>query len=343
MILGLKVSFFALVACQSVANQKLHTDMWAQVEPRVVQMRQQGAAKGFAMLVHDSGLFVAHESAIPAGIVTGNVQGREISFRVVSRDARSQLALLATDNWDARIRPLKLAPENPKKGSRLIAVTLEGLYSAELAADDSVGLQNDTGRYVPFNEVRIETPTRRLGGAWMLNEKGEIVGVIGAALQNMQANVQRAPGNASSMKADYGPGDLLVAYSLPTDVLSRVTTGFLSPSHQPKHPELGIEFVDNRGPGGALVRSIVIGSSVQKAGLQIGDVIVAVDGRSTNRATQLAAQLFRLTPGETVTITIQRGKDKREIKAQVGEAASTFQPKKLGVGSNLLVAASFDR
>lgn len=317
---ALKVSLIALAAMGGEQDKTLD-GVWQKAQARAVMLQENGQAKGFAMLVDQRGYFVAHQSALPKGIITGTSQGKFFDFRVISSDPRSQLVLLGASNWSSDAKPLRIAASNPKKGSRLIAVTLEGPFSAELAADDLTGLQNQTGRYVPFNEIRIETPSRRLGGAWILNNDGEIVGIIGAALQSTTNNSQRAPSNSGMMqaKADYGPGDLLVTYSLPVDVLTRVVDGFLSAKHQPTHPELGIEFVDAKGTSGAMVRSIVVGGAAHQGGVQMGDIITAVNGKPTARATQLAAQLFRLEPGSKVKLSVNRNGEAKELTVKVGE------------------------
>lgn len=60
-------------------------------------------------------------------------------------------------------------------------------------------------------------------------------------------------------------------------------------------------------------------SPAQQAGLQSGDVIVAVDGQSISDSNDLASAVAPLAPGKQVTLTIARGSSQLSIKVTLGE------------------------
>jgi len=77
------------------------------------------------------------------------------------------------------------------------------------------------------------------------------------------------------------------------------------------------------GVGGAsadkqcVVREIVPNSAAEKAGLQVGDVIVRFDGRSIDDARQLAELVRMRAVGDTVTVTIKRGSQELDLHAML--------------------------
>ena len=62
------------------------------------------------------------------------------------------------------------------------------------------------------------------------------------------------------------------------------------------------------GPG-VKVGSVVPGSAAEAAGLQAGDVLVAIDDEKVDDLKMYSDLLKQLEPGQTVTLTIQRGGD----------------------------------
>jgi putative serine protease PepD len=66
---------------------------------------------------------------------------------------------------------------------------------------------------------------------------------------------------------------------------------------------------------GAYVRSVVPGSAAEDAGVEAGDVIVAVDGTETPDSASVGEVIRELEVGDTVTMTILRDGERIEIEA----------------------------
>ena len=82
---------------------------------------------------------------------------------------------------------------------------------------------------------------------------------------------------------------------------------------------LGVSTEDpTDGSRGATVRSVESGSAADKAGIQVGDLIVAVDGKSVDGAAALAAAVRSHTPGTPVEITFVRGSSEHTVTADLG-------------------------
>jgi S1-C subfamily serine protease len=59
-------------------------------------------------------------------------------------------------------------------------------------------------------------------------------------------------------------------------------------------------------------------SPAAQAGLQAGDVIVAVDGEPVNAQDDLAEQVLKHSPGDTLTLRVVRDEEPQEIEVTLG-------------------------
>ncbi|HEX4902280.1 MAG TPA: PDZ domain-containing protein, partial [Acidimicrobiales bacterium] len=69
---------------------------------------------------------------------------------------------------------------------------------------------------------------------------------------------------------------------------------------------------------GAFVQSVVPGSAAADAGLQPGDVVVAVDGRETKTSAEVGEIVRGLAPGDEVAIDVLRGGERVQVRATLG-------------------------
>ena len=69
---------------------------------------------------------------------------------------------------------------------------------------------------------------------------------------------------------------------------------------------LGVGVSDSDDPAGALVDDVAPGSPAEDAGLEEGDVIVAVDGDEVDGVESLGEALAARDPGDVVTLTVDR-------------------------------------
>jgi serine protease Do len=72
-------------------------------------------------------------------------------------------------------------------------------------------------------------------------------------------------------------------------------------------------------PDGALVSSVEPGGPAERAGVQIGDVIVRFDGKPVPGSTALPRIVAERRPGANVTMTVMRAGKPLELRVTVGE------------------------
>jgi hypothetical protein len=104
------------------------------------------------------------------------------------------------------------------------------------------------------------------------------------------------------------------------------------PVHSPAPAErgyLGVRIAGGSGAGAA-VEWVEPGSGAARAGIQVGDLIGAVDGREVGTFEDLVEALSSKSPGSTVALQVRREGRRLEISATLGSwgapSAGAFEP-----------------
>jgi S1-C subfamily serine protease len=82
---------------------------------------------------------------------------------------------------------------------------------------------------------------------------------------------------------------------------------------------LGVELESRTdGGSGALVADVVSGSAAAEAGIEVGDVVVAVDGEQISGQAGLIATIRDLEPGDTTKVALVRDGDTLDVTVVLG-------------------------
>lgn len=258
--------------------------VWQAVQPSIMVIRQGGVSRGSAACIDSSGLFLAHQNSVHDGPIEGvTADGEPYTLRLVARDKPTGLILLQVDGGQAPHCPVvRIADENHARQGTLLAVLSTGPVRADIGQPNIVGTSAATNQSVLLNEIRFAAPPQLLTGALLFDDRGNLVGVLGATLPKATAkpldtikfpinNAGAALGPSQPNPAQpigvgrggsggvaggfgggglgvggfkLGPADLNVAYAVSPMLLDRVVTGFLSPTHEVLHPALGAVCAD---------------------------------------------------------------------------------------------------
>jgi S1-C subfamily serine protease len=96
-----------------------------------------------------------------------------------------------------------------------------------------------------------------------------------------------------------------------------VTRGWLGIEPQELTPEVAAAF-SLQNVDGLLIRSVIKNSPADKAGLQVRDVVVEIDGKPTRDSAALLSQIASLTPGKEATLKVLRDKKPMQVAVIVG-------------------------
>jgi S1-C subfamily serine protease len=127
-----------------------------------------------------------------------------------------------------------------------------------------------------------------------------------------------------------------IGFAIPSDVVNRVVPQLIRDG-KIQRPSLGVhvapdQLVRQLGTKGVLIMGVLPDSPAAKAGLratrrddagrlQLGDLIVVIDGQKVETVNQLLDQLESRKVGSTVELTIRRDEQEQKVKVTL-EAAS---------------------
>ncbi len=115
-----------------------------------------------------------------------------------------------------------------------------------------------------------------------------------------------------------------IGLSIPSNTVQRVVKDIIEQG-KVRRPHLGViiedwlEYGEEQPERGVLIRDIAPDSAVDRAGLQRGDIIVAINGEEIYYLALLFDVLFSYYPGDTVTVEYYREGERLEALVTLGE------------------------
>ena len=168
--------------------------------------------------------------------------------------------------------------------------------------------------YEDFIQTDASINPGNSGGA-LVNLKGELIGINTAIFSQTGGNMGIGFAIPSNMAKTVMQS--LVKYG-------KVVRGWVGVSIQEVTPDLAKEFGATETKG-ALVGDVVEEGPAAKAKLERGDIITQYNGLPVTDPAHLRSLVSETAPGTTVTITVLRDKEKKDVQITVGE-----QPKDVG-------------
>ncbi len=124
-------------------------------------------------------------------------------------------------------------------------------------------------------------------------------------------------------------GSIGLGFAIPSDQARR-TAEELIEKGTATYPVIGV-LLDSRYQGeGVQVTTepqggqspVTAGGPADAAGIQAGDVILAIDGRPVSLSDELIVAIRAKAPGDTVTLRVRTGDDERDVRVVLDEATS---------------------
>jgi S1-C subfamily serine protease len=86
---------------------------------------------------------------------------------------------------------------------------------------------------------------------------------------------------------------------------------------------LGVQVGDTQGGQGVVVLAVQAGGPAAAAGVQPGDIILAINGNPTPTSTALSEELANLKPGDVASLGVKRNGTSMSIKVTLGTMPSS--------------------
>jgi serine protease Do len=288
-------------------------------EPRF----EEGSGSGF--VVSTDGYILTNDHVVDGSdqVTVRLLDRREFKARIVGTDPNTDLAVLKIDAKNlipaplgnssaARVGEWVLAVGNPL-GDNLTFTVTSGIISAK---GRSLALPRQSDRTIQdFIQTDAAINPGNSGGP-LVSVQGEVIGVNSAIASE------------TGYYSGYG-------FAIPIDLARRVMEQIISDGRVHR-VALGItvqdatandaEYVGLPDIRGVLVQDFTEKSPAQKAGIESGDIIVAVDGKPVEYVGQLQQQIAFRKPGESVKVEVARkGGVHKTLDVRLQEVAAPKQ------------------
>ncbi|PYB85176.1 DegQ family serine endoprotease [Pseudomonas soli] len=248
----------------------------------------------------------------------------ELQAKLVGTDPRTDVALLKVDGKN--LPTVKLGDsEKLKVGEWVLAIgspfgfdhsVTKGIVSAKGRT-----LPNDT--YVPFIQTDVAINPGNSGGP-LFNMKGEVVGI----------NSQIFTRSGGFMGLSFAiPIDVAIDVSNQLKKDGKVSRGWLGVVIQEVNKDLAESFGLDK-PAGALVAQVLENGPAAKGGLQVGDVILSMNGQPIVMSADLPHLVGSLKDGEKAKLEIIRNGKRQNLDVTIGALPEDDADIGMGAGAD---------
>ncbi|MEP7035955.1 MAG: trypsin-like peptidase domain-containing protein [Dermatophilaceae bacterium] len=305
----------------------------AAVSPSVVAITVtsgQGGDQGSGVIFDTSGHIVTNNHVVAAAgqgskiTVTLNDE-RTFDATVVGTDPSTDLAVLKLTNAPKDLKAITLGDANAiKVGEPVMAVG----NPLGLAGTVTTGIVSALNRPVTTSDQQQSDPSGQTSGGEPVvtnaiqtsaainpgNSGGALVNASGALIGINSAIASLGSSSGSSSQS----GSIGIGFAIPVNEAKSIASQLIS-TGTATHPYLGVSSKDDVVADGsakraaAVLTNVVSGTPADKAGLQAGDAIIAVNGNSIDGSLSLVAQVRAHSVGDKVTLTIVRNGQAKDL------------------------------
>ncbi|NBW77398.1 MAG: DegQ family serine endoprotease [Betaproteobacteria bacterium] len=271
------------------------------------QQQPRGVGSGFVLTSDGFVLTNAHVVDGADEVLVTLVDKREFKARIVGADKRTDVAVVKIEA--SGLPAVKIGDVNRLKvGEWVMAIGSPFGLENSVTAGIVSAKQRDTGDYLPFIQTDVAINPGNSGGP-LINMRGEVVGI-------------------NSQIYSRSGGYMGIAFAIPIDEAMRVSEQ-LRTSGRVTRGRIGVqidqvtkdvaESIGLGKPQGALVRGVETGSPAEKAGIEAGDIIIKIDGKTIEKSSDLPRLVGNTKPGTRSTLTVFRRGATKDLIVTVGE------------------------
>ncbi|MGG5258188.1 S1C family serine protease [Phycicoccus avicenniae] len=308
------------------------------VSPSVVAITAEvsgGTAQGSGVIIDDSGHVVTNNHVV-AGAEKLQVtldDGRTYSAQVRGTDPSTDLAVITIDKAPSDLTPIAMGDSDALKvGDPVMAVgnplglagtVTTGIVSA-LNRPVTTQAEQDQQQQNPFNgdfqqqqssaEPVVTNAIQTSAAINPGNSGGALVDASGR-LVGINSSIASLGASSGGQSGSIGIGFAIPVAEVQSIAKQLIDTGKAQHAYLGVTPENGSASDGSATRAGAEVTSVGAGTPAAKAGLQKGDVIVAVDGDPVDSAESLVGYVREQTVGSTVKLTVLRDGKSMEVDA----------------------------
>ena len=286
---------------------------------------EEGSGSGIIYSQDDNKVYILTNNHVvdSANSVTISITGKEqINAKLVGKDATSDLAVISVSKSDLK------------------SAGIESVNTAKLGDSDKIEVGQTV---IAIGNALGQGKTATVG---IISAENKVLNIDGVKYNAIQTDAAINPGNSGGALVNTD-GEVIGINSAKASQTSVEGTGYAIPINQAKtiakelmekgtvdKPYLGISGYSitddfrkmyNIDINGVFVGKIESNSPAEKCGLQVSDIITAVDGKTVNSIEELSKIISSHKSNDTITLSVVRnGNQKGEIKATLANSNDQF-------------------
>ena len=268
---------------------------------------------GSGVIMTEDGKIITNNHVIDGAdsITVRLYDGTEYEAKVLGADEPTDLAVLQIE-----ASGLKAATfgDSDKLIQGEIAVAIGSPLGLEFEGSSTQGIISATsrtfevdGRTMELIQTDAAINPGNSGGA-LVNGNGEVIGI-----------------NSVKIVSSDTEG---LGFAIPTNLVLPIAEQLIDYGYVTGRPSIGITVQDISAmeaqyyhvPQGPVVKLVDPSSGAAKAGIQAGDIITAIDGKTVNSYAELENEKQAHAPGDTVTISVYRNGQTLDFKVTLDES-----------------------
>jgi serine protease Do len=297
-------------------NEQITIQVARRAIPAVVSVSVRGGS-GSGVIIRADGVILTNNHVIGNAqtVQIGLADGRRLQGQVLGRDPAIDIAVVRVQAENLPVAPLgdsdllepgqtAIAIGNPLGLERTVTTGVVSAINRELPGAGLDGLIQTDAAINPGNS-----------GGPLLDSRGRVIGI-----------------NTAVLRGGVGGGAQGLGFAVPINLANnsaqqilttgRVQRAWLGVSLGDITPEVATQF---RLPvrQGAIVLAMGAGSPAAQAGLQLQDIIIAVNDTPVTRAADLVRVLRAAQPGSTITMRVVRPSGTVTVTARLATAPAS--------------------
>lgn len=279
------------------------------------------------MLDEDGNILTNYHVVEDASSITVTIGGESYDARLVGSDYSSDLAVIKANLAGASVTPIEIGDSSELRVGDWV-MTVGSPFGLEQSVAQGIVsslsrntlLSSTTGNTLYTNLIQVDAAINpgNSGGA-LVNSQGQLVGISTL----FSSDTESFAGIGFAIPGNYA-----------IDIAQKIISG-----EQVTHAYIGLtmQTVNEQNSSvagvsvdyGAYVVEVAEGSPAEAAGLQAGDVVVALNGEKVSSADELMLAIRSHKIGETVDVSFLRGGAEQTVQVELGsdEALQELQQK----------------
>ncbi len=276
--------------------------------------QQRGVGSGF--ILSSDGFIMTNAHVVDGAdeVIVTLTDKRELKARIIGTDKRTDVAVVKIDATG--LPAVKIGDVGRLRvGEWVMAIGSPFGLDNTVTAGIVSAKQRDTGDYLNFIQTDVAINPGNSGGP-LLNLRGEVVG-INSQIYSRSGGYQ---GISFAIPIDDA---MRVADQLRTT--GRVVRGRIGVQISQVTKEVA-ESIGLGKPTGALVQSVEKDGPADKAGVEAGDIITKVDGKTVEKSGDLPRIIGNTKPGTKATLQVFRRGATKELTVAIAEFEAERAP-----------------